>query len=142
MGLFSKKKNNEETINNNLQPTVTYPFEVTYWNAQREGIEQLINELELDLNSDDPSAFLKCKLVPEPDNEHDKNAIQVYAGVRGRNTKYYLIGYVPSDIAQDLKPDIKKVVSNSHYWLLRIKFDIIYGLRFDVWLKESKFQQK
>ena len=121
------------------KPSVNYPIEVRFWKDHRDGITDLLRALDFTVDDFGEWYTLRGKLVPEPDNEVDKNAIQVYAGPKGKRNWFY-IGYIPSDDAPYIKPDIKKVVSGTHYWSIRMKFDVAYGLEFDLRLKESQFK--
>ena len=52
------------------------------------------------LQSDAFSPGRRLTLVPEPDNEHDPNAIAVWDGAQGLQA-----GYVPADEARELRAD-------------------------------------
>jgi hypothetical protein len=53
----------------------------------------------------------KLALVPEPDNEHDPNAIGVWDGERRLQA-----GYVPAEVARDLNPGEWQAVSLREYF--------------------------
>lgn len=139
MSLFKKTP-----VQSALRPVenVIYPIEVKFWQNHRQAIIELLGFYDLnELKDGRLTDYLKCKLIPEPENEHDKNAIKVYAGPRGSKTSELLdIGYIPSDMNVSIRTDMKKAVAGTHYWSLRMTFDLIYGLSFELSLRESKFQ--
>ena len=138
MGLFSKsvKPVQVKTVNR----SVAYPIEVASWNIHLDGIRELMKASEIDLNECKVSEYLRCKVVPEPDNEADPNALKGYAAPKGRSKDFYDIGYVPSEFARGLRGDVKKVVAGSHYWSLLMRFDVFRGISFSLKLEESKFK--
>lgn len=136
MSIFKKSVNKPEPKSS--VPLISYPISVVYWNDHYDDIQNLFNEANINLNDLKVSGYLRCKVVPEIENENDPNALKVYGAIKGGKT-FYPIGYVPADIAPDLRPDVKKAVSGSHYWSLRYYFDVRHGLEFNLSLKESKF---
>lgn len=138
MGLF--KKTAPKPAPAPVAQSVSYPIEVVYWRDHYEALSQLIKSSDLDLNDLKASGNFSCKLVPEPDNEYDKNAVKVSAALKGRGKKtWYDIGYIPSEVNQEIRADIKKVVAGTHYWSLRISFDARNGLILSIYLNESAF---
>lgn len=138
MGLFSKVSNKTETKSS--VRTISYPIEVRSWNIHTDGVHELIKSTGIDLNELTADVYLRCKVVPEPDNESDPDALKVYAAPKGRSKDFYDIGYIPSEYTSDIKPDVKKAVAGTHYWSLRMRFDVFQGIRFTLSLKESKFK--
>ena len=55
---------------------------------------------------EDPSFDPGCRvaLVPEPENEHDPNAVGVWDAERRVQA-----GYVPAEVARELEPDVQAV---------------------------------
>lgn len=118
---------------------VKYPIDVVFWGVHTDAIIALMNACEFDLNKGKISEYIKCKLVPEPNNEVDSNAVKVCGAPKGRGKEYYDIGYIPSEIAPYIRTDMHKVDTKSHFWSLRVNFDIINGVAFTLNLKESKY---
>lgn len=138
MGLFSKSVKPMQ-----VKPSVRsvpYPIEVASWHIHTDGICELLKAAEIDLNECKVSEYLRCKVIPEPDNESDSNALKVYAAPKGRSKEFFDIGYVPSEFAPDMRGDVKKVVAGSHYWSLLMRFDVFQGISFSLKLEESKFK--
>jgi hypothetical protein len=138
MGLFSKINKQAEAKTSTR--SVTYPIEVRSWSIHVEGIRKLLEATGTNLNECKVSEYLRCKVVPEPDNESDPNALKVYAAPKGRSKEFFDIGYVPSEFAPDMRGDVKKVVAGSHYWSLLMRFDVFEGISFSLKLEESKFK--
>lgn len=126
------------------EPSFHYPISIKSWNKHREGVLQLCKSLGLtldDMEDGRMTAYLKCKLALEPDNEYDSDAVKVYASPRGAKYKtFYDIGYIPSEWTSEVMRDNKKVTSKTHYWNLQMRIDIISGTEFNLYLKESKFK--
>lgn len=126
------------------EPSFQYPIQVKTWNKHREELVRLFKSLGLnfdDMEEGRISEYLSCKLQREPDNEADRNAVKVCAKPKGAKFKeYYDIGYIPSESITEVMKDNKKVTSKTHYWSLRMYFDIISGIEFNLSLKESKFK--
>lgn len=138
MGLFSKSVKPMQ-----VKPSVRsipYPVEVRSWSIHVESIRKLLEATGINLNECKVSEYLRCKVVPEPDNESDPNALKVYAAPKGRSKEFFDIGYVPSEFAPDMRGDVKKVVAGSHYWSLLMRFDVFQGISFSLKLEESKFK--
>jgi len=138
MGLFSKSVKPMQ-----VKPSVRsipYPVEVRSWSIHVESIRKLLEATEINLNECKVSEYLRCKVIPEPDNESDPNALKVYAAPKGRSKDFFDIGYVPSEFAPDMRGDVKKVVAGSHYWSLLMRFDVFQGISFSLKLEESKFK--
>ena len=135
MSLFKKPANT-----NAQTPSISYPVEVAYWKDFYESISHLLADAGVDLNTLRGSGHFNCKLILDIENEQDPNAVKVYAAPTGRSKTYYEIGYVPSDYTLLIRPDIKKVVSGSHYWSIRWYFDVKKGLELSIYLNESKFK--
>ena len=121
-------------------PAMRYPIEIKYWQDHYPALSQLFKDAEADLYDLKFSKSFKGKLVPEPDNPHDPNAVMVYAAPKGRNKTFHHIGYVPAEFAQAIRPDIKKVVAGTHYWSISIQFDISEGLYTALYCRESQFK--
>ena len=121
-------------------PILTYPVEVVFWKDHYTSLSELFKAAEIDLNEMRGSGYLNCKLVPEPDNENDPDAVKVYAAVKGNKKDWYDIGYITSDFNREIRPDIKKVVAGTHYWSLRWYFDVKNGLELSIKLHESQFK--
>lgn len=138
MGLFSKI--NKQTETKTSTRAVPYPIEVCSWSIHVESIRKLLEATGINLNECKVSEYLRCKVVPEPDNESDPNALKVYAAPKGRSKEFFDIGYVPSEFAPDMRGDVKKVVAGSHYWSLLMRFDVFEGISFSLKLEESKFK--
>lgn len=138
MGLFSKSV--KPTQVKKVIRSVTYPIEVRSWSIHVESIRKLLEATGINLNECKVSEYLRCKVVPEPDNESDPNALKVYAAPKGRSKEFFDIGYVPSEFAPDMRGDVKKVVAGSHYWSLLMRFDVFEGISFSLKLEESKFK--
>lgn len=138
MGLFSKSVKPVQV--KTVTRSVAYPIEVASWNIHLDGIRGLLKASGTDLNECIVSEYLRCKVVPEPDNESDPNALKVYAAPKGRSKEFFDIGYVPSEFAPDMRGDVKKVVAGSHYWSLLMRFDVFQGISFSLKLEESKFK--
>lgn len=138
MGLFSKSVKPMQ-----VKPSVRsipYPVEVRSWSIHVESIRKLLEATGINLNECKVSEYLRCKVIPEPDNESDSNALKVYAAPKGRSKEFFDIGYVPSEFAPDMRGDVKKVVAGSHYWSLLMRFDVFQGISFSLKLEESKFK--
>lgn len=142
MSLFRKPSAKSAPITVS-EPTFQYPITIKSWSKHRDGVFSLCKSLGLNLDDFDNgqmSAYLKCKLALEPDNEFDSNAVKVYASPKGAKYKtYYDIGYIPSEFTDEVMKDNAKVVSKSHYWNLRMYVDILSGIEFSLYLNESKF---
>ena len=142
MSLFRKTPKQTATVAP-TEPSITYPIEVKYWNDHRDGIIELLKSLDFkidDMEEGRFSTYLKCKLVPNPSNDFDKDAVKVYALPKGSRSKtMFDIGYIPSEFTPHIKKDMKKVNDKTHYWSLRMRVDIIYGIEFRLSLKESKY---
>ena len=138
MGLFSKINKQAETKTS--ARSVSYPIEVRSWSIHVESIRKLLEATGINLNECKVSEYLRCKVVPEPDNESDPNALKVYAAPKGRSKEFFDIGYVPSEFAPVMRGDVKKVVAGSHYWSLLMRFDVFEGISFSLKLEESKFK--
>lgn len=121
--------------------SVAYPFETTTWNAHRNAIRELIKSAGIDLNELSVNEYLKCKIVPEPTNPSDPNALKVSAAPSGRGKDYFDIGYVPKEYIPLVRTDMKKVQDGSHYWSIKLLFDVFRGISFSISLKESKFNR-
>ncbi len=134
-----------ESFTTKIAPTknntgaVHYPIDVVFWGIHTDAIIGLMNACGFDLNEGKISEYVKCKLVPEPKNEVDPNAVKVCAAPKGRGKEYYDIGYIPSEVAPYIRSDMQKVNTKSHFWSLRVNFDIINGVAFTLNLKESKY---
>lgn len=126
------------------EPSFQYPIEVKTWNKHSEELVKLFKSLGLtfeDMEDGRISTYLSCKLNQEHDNEYDSNAVKVCAKPKGAKYKeYYDIGYIPSEFTAEVMKDNKKVTSKTHYWSLRLFFDILTGVEFNLSLKESKFK--
>lgn len=141
MSLFRKTPKQTATVKPS-EPSISYPIEVKFWNDHRDGIIQLLDSLEFNIDDMEEgryATFLKCKLVPNPSNEYDKNAVKVFAAPKGKSKTMFDIGYIPSDIAPYIKADIKKVNAKTHFGSLKMRIDVIYGIDFSLSLKESKY---
>jgi len=138
MGLFSKSVKPMQ-VKSSVR-SIPYPIEVVSWHIHTDGIRELLKAAEIDLNECKVSEYLRCKVVPEPDNEADPNALKVYAAPKGRSKEFFDIGYVPSEFTPDMRGDVKKVVAGSHYWSLLMRFDVFQGISFSLKLEESKFK--
>lgn len=138
MGLFNKIGKSADTKSS--VRSIPYPIEVRSWNIHTEGIRKLLEATGINLNECKVSEYLRCKVVPEPDNESDPNALKVFAAPKGRSKEFFDIGYVPSEFAPDMKSDVKKVVAGSHYWSLLMRFDVFEGISFSLKLEESKYK--
>jgi len=138
MGLFSKSVKSMQ-VKSSVH-SIPYPIEVASWHIHTDGIRELLKAAGIDLNECNVSEYLRCKVVPEPDNESDPNALKVYAAPKGRSKEFLDIGYVPSEFAPDMRGDVKKVVAGSHYWSLLMRFDVFQGISFSLKLEESKFK--
>ena len=139
MSLF--KKSTPKQTAKPVTQSISYPIEISFWDDHYEGISKLLEECEIDLNTLHASGYCNGKLVPEPDNDYDPNAVMVYAAPKGRGKTYHHIGYIPSEDALLIRSDIKKVVAGTHYWSIRISFDARDGLSFTIGLHESKFNR-
>lgn len=126
------------------EPSFQYPIKVMTWNKHSEELVKLFKSLGLtfeDMEDGRTSTYLSCKLKRERDNEFDSNAVIVCAKPRGAKFKdYYDIGYIPSEVTADVMEDNKKVTSQTHYWSLKMYFDIVTGVEFSLSLKESKYK--
>ena len=138
MGLFSKSVKPMQ-VKSSVR-SISYPIEVRSWSIHVESIRKLLEATGINLNECKVSEYLRCKVVPEPDNESDPNALKVYAAPKGRSKEFFDIGYVPSEFAPDMRGDVKKVVAGSHYWSLLMRFDVFQGISFSLKLEESKFK--
>ena len=138
MGLFNKIGKSTDTKSS--VRSIPYPIEVRSWNIHTEGIRKLLEATGINLNEYKVSEYLRCKVVPEPDNESDPNALKVFAAPKGRSKEFFDIGYVPSEFASDMRGDVKKVVAGSHYWSLLMRFDVFEGISFSLKLEESKYK--
>lgn len=70
-------------------------------------------------------------LLPEPDNEYDKNAVRVI------NLSGHVIGYIPKEDAEEILEDL----NNRYYYEVTIKH--IHGVEFnDIWLSLVKYSDK
>ena len=138
MGLFSKSVKPMQ-VKSSVR-SIPYPIEVRSWNIHTEGIRGLLEAAGINLNECEAFEYLRCKVVPEPDNESDPNALKVFAAPKGRSKEFFDIGYVPSEFAPDMKSDVKKAVAGSHYWSLLMRFDVFEGISFTLKLEESKYK--
>lgn len=138
MGLFNKIGKSADTKSS--VRSIPYPIEVRSWKIHTEGIRGLLEAAGINLNECEAFEYLRCKVVPEPDNESDPNALKVFAAPKGRSKEFFDIGYVPSEFAPDMKPDVKKAVAGSHYWSLLMRFDVFEGISFSLKLEESKYK--
>ena len=94
MGLFSRKKEKSVTEPAAPKPKPTHlSFDVAGIGYYKHEVEETVNK--------DGEYIGKCKLVPEPDNKHDPNAIKVI--IKGRP-----IGYVPADKCLEVRGLIEK----------------------------------
>jgi hypothetical protein len=135
MNIF--KKADKPVIKSSVR-SIPYPIPVKYWKIHYKDLRALFEKAGLDLNELQLSGYLRCKVVPDPGNEYDKNALKVLGAPKGGRT-FFDIGFVPSEYAPYMKDDIKRVDSGSHYWSLRYYFDVSGGLQFNLSLAESKF---
>jgi hypothetical protein len=96
----------------------------------RDYIISLIKSGTLHERSDQVSKFIK--LVSEPDNKFDSNAICVYVSndIFGRSVNFYDIGYLPRKHAEEIKE------RRFQYFLIGAKPDG-KGLRLDIILYED-----
>ena len=62
------------------------------------------------LQNDAFAPGLRLALVPEPDNEHDPNAIGIWDG-----HKRFQAGYVPAEVARELRAEDWQAVSLWEY---------------------------
>lgn len=142
MSLFKKAPVKVEPVVN-FEPSFSYPIQVKFWNVHRDGLCQLLKSIDLNINDMENgrmSSYLKCKIVPEPDNKTDRNALKVCASHKSAKSKeFFDIGYIPSEFTAEVKKDNKKVEAKTHFWSLRMTIDIINGIDFNLYLKESKF---
>lgn len=66
--------------------------------------------------------------------------MKVFAAIKGRGKTYHEVGHLPADTVEKIRPDIAKVNAKTHYWSLRLTFDIVKGTFLWLSLFESKFK--
>ena len=66
--------------------------------------------------------------------------MKVFAAVKGRGKTYHEVGHLRADTVELIRPDIAKVNAKTHYWSLRLTFDIIKGTFLWLSLFESKYK--
>ena len=100
----------------------------------------LMSEVGIDVSKAN-KGYLKCQLIKEPTNESDPNAIKVLGAVKGKNTVWHDIGYVPRDMTKDVKKAQRLVDDKTHFWSLYYRCNVVDGTSFTVYLNESKFSK-
>ena len=138
MSLFKKPEKKPEPKQTVIQ--VQYPIEIRSWSIHRDAIIELLKSAEIDLNAPQVKSYFNCRLVPDKDNAADKNALKVMAAPTGRGKEYFDIGYVPAESALLLRSENTKVTAKTHYWSLRMYYDVLQGVSFSLYLNESKFK--
>ena len=115
-------------------------MELQTWYIHREDIQQLAKDLGIDAGSTFKE-YLKAKIVPDPGNKADKNALKVMAGKRGRGNGYYFVGFIPAAETDLVRECQKAVDDGTHYWSVAIEYDILDGTRFYISLRESQYKK-
>lgn len=142
MGLFSgiKKSSRPEPAPAPASTSLSANFDVRTWKDFNEEIFAFLKESGVfeDLNKIDQRFYFTAELVPEPSNQYDRSAIQVYAKVKGKKSKYR-IGYVPSPDNQSILALIPKAKAENYYWSGTAYYNFVTGCDFTINLRKSKF---
>lgn len=116
-------------------------FEVSSWHIhEEETIAFLLEMYSKDaFNHEYKTTRVPCKLVPEDNNSHDANATLVTVACP-KSRKYYTVGYVPTEYSAAARSALDLVASGAYYWHCKVAFSAIYGTKFKVELRKSKYQ--
>ena len=130
--------------NTDKRLTTGYVCTVTFWTEHHEAINKLIDELQKNeiLKTDGSGMYIPCKLLPDPTNKYDKDAIAVYARIPNKpRATWHHIGFIPSKLIDTVKEKMKYVESGDYYFRINMKCSLITGTTFDVSIYESKFKK-
>ena len=120
------------------EPADIYPISIVYLSKFYDEINELFNELDLG-NDLEKTVFMNARIIPEPTNEVDKNALIVFAAKRGKKNNYHPIGYIPADMTGEVKVDDQLVASGKYYWYVRLGYHRIAGSSFRLGINRSKY---
>ena len=114
-------------------------FEVVSWSKHEDEISALIDEMTKNdaFSKEYSTTIVPCFIKPEPNNEFDKDALQVLVICPNSIGKWHNIGYVPSELCLSVKSALKYVKEGSYYWRCKMSYTKVSGTKFYIELKPS-----